>query len=434
MRPAKRQPAPDERGFILVGVVMFMLALTILGLSLFALSSYEAQFFNTSAAREQSLQNAESGMELAKTLLAQSPPPQRLEDVRRAIGQFGVTNAYAYQWRSGLPDDTSSQGPVQWDSTLVLVVSGRSGNVERTLQARYIPAPAENPYKRVITSGTGLRIDTQNSISPSVLELRGGVWHPVRAAGDTAWTANVTWPQGRPVLGDTPPLPIADAFVDARLADPLTAEPWFDFDDESDLRMALRNPGPAPVRFFRNPPRSTTDDTGYSDLGEYSFFAHRDLTIRIQGTVVWVVPQGASFRDKVIVVPEGGVPSTLVIVAKRNGREPGSEDRGLWFKGGLTSADPNARVYLVSEGSIGITHRQNESSDQEVRRVNVVAGGLFELGGPDFGHRFRLFYDAAGMDALADQLMALGALPGLTGTVATTFQIARSTWAETTPR
>jgi len=40
MRPPLPHPAPDERGFILVGVVTFMLALTILGLSLFALSSY----------------------------------------------------------------------------------------------------------------------------------------------------------------------------------------------------------------------------------------------------------------------------------------------------------------------------------------------------------------------------------------------------------
>ncbi len=433
MRPAVRATGPDERGFILVGVVMFMLALTILGLSLFALSSYEAQFFTTSAAREQSLQNAESGMELAKALLAQSPPPQRLEDVRRAVGQFGVTNAFAYQWRSGLPDDTTSQGPVNWDSTLVLVVSARKGSVERTLQARYIPAPADNPYKQLVTSGTGLQVNTQNTSNPNVLELRGGVWHPVRSAGDTAWTAYLTWPAGRPVQGQSPPLPLADAFVAARLADPKTADPMRVFSDEDDLRLYLRNTGPDPVQVFRNPP-STTTDNGYPDLTDYSFFAHRDLRVFIRGTVVWVVPQGASFRDKVIVVPEGGVPGTLVIVARANGREPGFEDRGIWFKGGLTSTDPNARIYLVSEGSIGITHRQNEYSDQEARRLNVVAGGAVELGGPETGHRFRVAYEAADMDPLADQLLALGALPGLTGSVVPTFQIARSSWIETTPR
>jgi len=40
--PGREGPALErqERGFMLVGVVMFMLALTILGMSLFALSSY----------------------------------------------------------------------------------------------------------------------------------------------------------------------------------------------------------------------------------------------------------------------------------------------------------------------------------------------------------------------------------------------------------
>jgi hypothetical protein len=423
--------ARAERGFILVGVVMFMLALTILGLSLFALSSYEAQFFTTSMSREQSLQRAESGMELAKALLAHGSPPQRLEDVRRAIGQFGVTNAMAYQWRSNQDDDTTSQGPVNWDSTVVLVVSARSGGVERTLQARYVPTPGENPYRRLVASGLGMQVSTENSSSPSVLELRGGVWHPVASSGDTSWTASLTWPQGRPVKPDTPPLPRANAFVDAWLADAGTAAPPYDYSDSDNPHIYLRNFGPAPVQVFRNPPSTTT--LNYSDLTEYSFFAHSDLRIHIRGTVVWVVPRGASFRDRVYVIPDAGVPSTLVIVAKRNGMEPGSEARAIWFKGGLTSTDPDARVYLVSEDEIALTHRQNEFSDQEVRRLCIVAGGRVELGGPEWGHRFRLTYDANDMDVLADQLLLVGALPPLTSSTAPTFQIARSSWVETTP-
>jgi hypothetical protein len=47
------QSPEDDRGFVIVGVVMFVLALTILGLSLFSLSSYESQFLNRSLAREQ---------------------------------------------------------------------------------------------------------------------------------------------------------------------------------------------------------------------------------------------------------------------------------------------------------------------------------------------------------------------------------------------
>ena len=102
MRRPLPQPRRDERGFILVGVVTFMLALTILGLSLFALSSYEAQFFFASASREQSLQRAESGMELVKALISSTA---LLQDAHKAEGQYGITHAMAYQWRSGVLND-----------------------------------------------------------------------------------------------------------------------------------------------------------------------------------------------------------------------------------------------------------------------------------------------------------------------------------------
>ena len=99
-------PARDERGFILVGVVTFMLALTILGLSLFALSTYEAQFFYSSAAREQSLQNSESGMEVVKALL--DAAPAQLQVAHLAEGQSGITRAIAFQQRSASAADTTS--------------------------------------------------------------------------------------------------------------------------------------------------------------------------------------------------------------------------------------------------------------------------------------------------------------------------------------
>ena len=44
MTPRDRSPRHGESGFVLIGVVIFVLALTIIGISLFSLSSYEAQF------------------------------------------------------------------------------------------------------------------------------------------------------------------------------------------------------------------------------------------------------------------------------------------------------------------------------------------------------------------------------------------------------
>ena len=49
-RPLIQSNVPGEAsGFVLVGVVMIALALTILGLSLFSLSGYESQFLDRSS-------------------------------------------------------------------------------------------------------------------------------------------------------------------------------------------------------------------------------------------------------------------------------------------------------------------------------------------------------------------------------------------------
>jgi len=224
MRPSTCHPPADERGFILVGVVTFMLALTILGLSLFALSSYEAQFFVASAAREQSLQNSESGMELVKALLAAPGRDlSRLEYAHRAEGQMGVTSAMAYQWRSADANDTTSTGPVDWSDSLVIVVSAKSAGVERRFQAKFMPGVSENPYQRLLVAGQGVSVDTENPVEPAIT---GRVWQPVASSADTAWTSNVDWQSGRPVESGTPPAPLVAPFVDSHVygaTDPSTA-------------------------------------------------------------------------------------------------------------------------------------------------------------------------------------------------------------------
>ncbi len=410
---------------------MFMLALTILGLSLFALSSYEAQFFNASAAREQSLQSSESGMEVVKALLAMDPP--RLENAQLAVGQFGVTSAMAYQWRSDLPADTVSQGPVNWDSTVVIVVSARHRAEERTLQARFIPTSGENPYQRLITAGLGIHYDTEETSDPSAFHLHGRVWQHVQTASDTAWTDYVTWTSGRPIEPSPTAQPMADAFVDANL--PTASDPTqVEFEHIYAFQLEFLNFGWGP-KYFRSPDSPTDPDTQDDpEYQDYTFYTHHPLEITIRGTVVWVVPEGICFRNHVTVVTEGGAPGTLVIVAKANGRDPGHENHGIWFQGGLEVTDSNARVYLVSQGDIGVTHGHDSNAGRESRAVSIVAGGDVAIGGPNPDHRDRLFYHADTMDALGELLLAQGALPRVAGGTGTTFALARKSWLETTPR
>lgn len=436
MRPALPHPAPDERGFILVGVITFMLALTILGLSLFALSSYEAQFFVASTAREQSLQNSESGMELVKALLA--APGSRLEYAHRAEGQMGVTSALAYQQRSADPNDTTSSGGVDWDSTLVIVVAAKSGGVERTLQARYIPGVTEDPYKRLLAAGMGVSVNTKNGTDASTLQLSGRVWQPVAAGADTAWTGFVEWNQGGPIERGMPPTPIGDAFVDDHVAQGL-ADPsaGTDLSSPSNGYEIHFQGSPSSPIFFHSP--ATPADAQGDNLAKlYSFYVNDDLDIKVQGVAVWVVQQGACFKKQVnvhAIDPNSNIPSTLVIVAKANLLDPGRENRGLWFRGGLTVDVQNGvHVYLVSQGDVSVIEDKDEEETNHAGGVSIVAGGRIEIGGPQTGHELDLTYDAPAMDGLADDLFATGALPTLMGGTGANFVVARQTWLEITPR
>ena len=430
MRHPQKHPAPDERGFILVGVVTFMLALTILGLSLFALSSYEAQFFMASVAREQSLQNSESGMELVKASLA--APNSRLEDAHRAEGQLGITRAMAYQWRSDLATDTTSQGPVNWDSTVVIVVAAKSGGVERSLQARFIPGPVEDPYKRLLAAGLGVSVNTKNSSNPDRVQLSGRVWQPVASDADTSWTGYADWNTGRPIERGAPPAPMADAFVDDLLSAPTEdPSPGTNLSDEEDYEMRFVQVSPTSPTVFHSPP-SPNDHHHDEDpqYATYSFYVGANLDIKVQGTVVWVVQQGVCFDDRVTVdVVNSNVPSTLVIVAKANA----SENRGLWFKGGL-DVKGGVRVYLVTQGDVSLVHIHDNEETHSAPAVSIVAGGRIEIGGPKDSDTFTLTYDPATMDALADQLLAQGALPPVMGGTGANFTVARQTWVETTPQ
>jgi len=440
MRPTLPHPAPDERGFILVGVVTFMLALTILGMSLFALSSYEAQFFVASAAREQSLQNSESGMELVKALLADPGRDlSRLEFAHRAEGQMGVTSAMAYQWRGPLATDTTSTGPVSWSDSLVIVVTAKSGGVERTLQAKFMPGIAENPYQRLLVAG-GVSVDSDHPTEP---QISGRVWQPVASSADTSWTSDVEWNSGRPVQCGTPPAAAVSAFVDFNLpsaTDPSTASgtKLTDHDDyEIDFMGDAANP--ANPKFFQSPPSSPTDHADSEDndnIGRYSFYVNDDLDIKVQGVAVWVVGtpgtgglQGVGFKNRVRVrAYDSNIPSTLVIVAKA-----GAANRGIWFRGGLRVSD-GVQVFVVSDGDVYVVHDNDADKSTDAGAISIVAGGRIVIGGPDSEHSFELDYDAASMDALADQLLARGALPYVTGGAGANFLAMRPSWLETTPR
>ncbi len=438
-RPMTAGTLPTDRsesgGFILVGVVMFMLALTILGLSLFSLSSYEGQFFYSSVSREQSLHNSESGMELVKALL--SARDARLEHAQFAVGQFGITRVLAYQSTGPNPSDTTSRGPVNWNKELVLLVSGRAGSEVRTVESRFTPSETKNPYRNLVTCGLGFQYDNSNGGSQTVW-MNGRVWQHIQWPSDAAWTSAVRWENGAPIDSTTPPVPLADDFVDANLpgATDLTGAVQVGGSGGSGNSYSLRisNTTGAPRFYTLSTPHEVAERSSDPELNWYGCFFDGRLTLSVKGTCVLVVPDGACFAREVTIVPDGnGATGSLVIVAKANQDQRGHENRGIWFEGALIHQNSNIKVFLVSQGDVAITHDHNSGNPHETRALSVVCGGDFELMGPSASQVFKMYYGsgAANQDATADALLAAGALPPLAGGSGGGFAYLASSWKET---
>lgn len=410
-----------EGGFILLGVVMFMLALTILGLSLFSLSSYESQFFQTGLAREQAMQRSESGLELVKALLTATP--NRLENATAAVGQYGITHAMAYQWRSSNANDTTSRGTINWDSTVVIVVTSRDHGQSRTVQSRFRPGPPRNPYTNLVTCAGTILASTQNSPN-ATLEFQGKVWQRVTSSADTSWTPRVQWTSGRPFISGTPPGVLGNSYVNTRLSSASLPTAW----DANRCTMTLRNTGTSPA-FFRVP-ASPTGGSNRTEYSQYGFFTDNATTISVSGTCILMAPAGLCMRDRVTFAPEPGSSGLLVIVAKPNGVAPGTTNRALWFESGVQILDPtNMKVVLVSEGDIALQAIRNVEN-RDLMALSIVAGGNVELMGPSNGKLWRMAHTTA-MDAVLDDLVARGALPLFSGGTRTTYAYQNASWKET---
>src|SRR5262249_41593756 len=259
-----------------------------------------------------------------------------------------------------------------WDSTMVIAVSARVGGVERTIQSRFVPMAAKSPYKHLITCGLGLNVSMDNGSQPS-LDLNGRVWQHVQTPSDSAWATNVRWSVGKPIDGSMPVTVSADAYVDAGMTDPRTN----DGADGGSSPYSIRfNHGTTPQAYKRIPSPGPASDFFYD---KYDYYCDKDLVIRVRNTTMWLLDGGGCFSHNVTVESDNGGPCVLIVVAKANLRDPGHENRGLWFQGGLAITDTSlVHVYLVSDGDIAID--QLASSGQaglslDARALTIVAGG-----------------------------------------------------------
>ena len=213
MSPAPRGPRPREAGFVLIGVIIFVLALTIIGISLFSLSSYEAQFLQRSLDGEQAFQSAVGGIERARFALCAT---SRLDAVSAAPGRENVIAATAFQVRGS---DSISTGPVEW-------VANQTGPPARDRPgerpgahdhgALHAAGGRPNYYRQLVTtSGRHRRWTRWASADPTcrtgpTVDLGGTVWEgTVASPADTlVWTARLRdWSLRRILTGQRGPCP-----------------------------------------------------------------------------------------------------------------------------------------------------------------------------------------------------------------------------------
>ncbi len=447
--------AAGARGFVLVGVVMFVLALTILGLSLYAISGYEGQFLTDTQAEEQALFRAEGGMALAQSLLSVSP--YKLDQSHFAEDYEGIVRATAWQRTSaGLLDSTSY---LDWSKNVVLRVSTRVGNQTKVVQQEFSPQQRYSPYRRLFTarlieytSRDGSNFNRANSAHLN--GPRQAVWQYVRNASDTSWVRDVYWDSGRPMLTVETPTPDVAGYFSSNFTGADSAA----YPDNSggEHRVVLDAGSDVATRAFRNP--RIAPNAANLDLADcYGFYCTSELKVEVRGTCVWMAPDGIRFDNRVTFKRASGANAnpTLIIVTGPNGRDLNFgdyRDVGLWFFDDGVKVEGGVRVIIVSSGHVrlevaeqggggggGFAHPGGmdppggggggggTSYEFTLPFLNVFADHITMMGPRQQDGEMNLAYSST-MDALIDDLVARGVLPVASGQAAGGFTPVADSW------
>lgn len=431
-----------RNGFVLVGVVMFVLALTILGLSLFTLSSYEAQSLTQSHARTQGSYDAESGVEMVKALIM-TGPSFSLASAGAAVGSFNVISAVAKQHRSGgLWDST---GVVTGDSTVWIRVTSQNYGERKTLEARFRPNQPRDYYNRLFTVARSVTVQnfggTPSTQRPAdQLILSGPGWQQVVSSADTAWAQQLpsalrqtTWTGPHFEYTDAVTLPDLPAYFASRPPTPFL--PTLTKSGRDKLEFDVHDTT-LPVAYYRSPPSEGP--------GPYTFEDIRSVDISVEGTVVWLIPAGVHFQQQVIISKsnKSSRRAVLVIVAGQSL----SSDAAINFEGGVNVASTSGvslgdqvNVILVTDARTLIEFvNEPNTYDCRLNRLSLFCRDLSLMGpekGPPYpGKILQLSHDPTTMAAVIQDLYSdpSDPLPRPTGS-ASALTLIRGSWRSATP-
>jgi hypothetical protein len=471
-RPAR------EGGFVLIGVVMFVLALTILGISLYGLSSYEATFLGQMHDANAALYRAQGGMEMVKGLLVQNG---RLSAAGAAVGFEGVTYAVAKQHLAFPAGSWDSTGVLS-DSTVYVTVVAGQGAESRTLTARFLPGHHESYVRRLFTVSQRIETDLHPASDPILhanrLRLAGAVWQD---APDTSWAtpgdpAGIVWSGPRPIRTDVVPLPDIAGFIAAHApaAHPVQFDRWGfgggggggggNAPGASAGRVGRLDGGggdggsqPADPIIGGNQyvsdvlwladgdPGTTTFYLGWKGdplpvAGAFSFQSRTwtnanpdtQLTINVKGTAVWMLPHGVQFPGAVHLraVEDNSV---LIVVCGQNGGPPYPDVAFSMVAGAnATNGGRTLPVIVITDGNVSLKTGQWATPGSLLAEFAVWSQSL-DLAGPQWNAAtFATLQYPSSMNAVIDGLDP-GAIPRAIGQPTSAFTFVRGSWQDLTP-
>jgi hypothetical protein len=437
------RPAESERGFVLVGVVMFVLALTILGFALFDLSGYEAKFSQDDLNSEAAFFSACGGIDRAKFVLAKTESLGAVGDVSLSPDPNVI---YARAWRTDIPDDTleSIENMPAGTPVQIRVLANVNGT-KRCVQTNYIPFQAKNLYKRLMTVREGVFVrDSVDTNGDNVFDAQSCSPLHVVLGGDVATSGLMV---GCAYAFNPPyalkpeanlPLPDIATFFSQywNVATPVGQTGW-----KYHLMNGYTIPGgPSDVQFFK----TNQDNNDGLHANYFSVASENKVEIDVQGTAIWLLDHGLRFDQEVSV--KGTSNDCLVIVTRPNGRlfnDPTDgkdyHDLGIWFFGGMGVQD--VPMILVTDGEARLEHKNNYDANSHVDYLSVFAKNAW-LKGPfsypddppihtmSLNHPNNAPFDAA--DGRIDKLCEIGALPN-SDTGGMRFTRVAGTWKELDP-
>jgi hypothetical protein len=360
---------------MLIAVVIFVLVITMVGLSIFSLGSYEAGFVARDHARARALLAAQSGLVRARAILEATGSKALVTNSANPGWIPGVVAMVARQGgdSTGNVDWTDPNNWVELEATAVV------GNSRRTLRRYFRPQNLLGQHENLIVNRGALGV-----YQPGTVSLTGNV---LQSSGDMTWRSQVGGSSNVTVTAIQ--APDLDAFIDAHRAGAITISP--DGEEDYEMNDAGSNNG-----FYYFPPQ--TGDWSLTEIpGDYQ------PDFEVDGTVVMMVEGGIDFPDQLEIKHRGDTPEDDRLLLIVTGRDLGPNNRvAMRIRDRIQTC--NIPVIIITDGRVEIGEEGDLYSVSGIDKLALCADGVML-------NKISLSYNSALLNDFFQDLAARDDLP-----------------------